>query len=94
MSASSITRMYFRFYGRVQGVGFRYKVSYLASRGRLTGWVENDYDGSVRVELQGPKEEITRVLEALYTDRYIQIEDYTSRTIPPEEEERGFHIRG
>ena len=33
------------FNGRVQGVGFRYKASYIADKYRLTGYVKNEYDG-------------------------------------------------
>ena len=39
------------FYGRVQGVGFRYKLGYLARMYSVTGWARNEYDGSVSTEL-------------------------------------------
>ena len=32
--------------GRVQGVGFRYITSSIASKYHVTGWVRNEYDGS------------------------------------------------
>ena len=38
------------FHGRVQGVGFRYTAKYLARSLGLTGWVENEYDGTVILE--------------------------------------------
>ena len=41
------------FYGRVQGVGFRYKLGYLAQMYSVTGWARNEYDGFVSTELQG-----------------------------------------
>ncbi len=34
------------FHGRVQGVGFRYTAKHLAHSLGLTGWVENEYDGT------------------------------------------------
>ena len=40
------------FYGRVQGVGFRYKLRYLAEKYSVTGWARNEYDGSVSTFLQ------------------------------------------
>ena len=46
------------FYGRVQGVGFRYKLGYLAQMYSVTGWARNEYDGSVSTELQGLEEDI------------------------------------
>jgi acylphosphatase len=39
--------------GRVQGVGFRYWVVRRASGLGLTGWVANEYDGSVRCVAEG-----------------------------------------
>ena len=41
------------FYGRVQGVGFRYTAKYLAQSLQLTGWVKNEWDGTVTMEIQG-----------------------------------------
>ena len=41
------------FHGRVQGVGFRYTAKYLAQSLGLTGWVENEFDGTVVMEIQG-----------------------------------------
>ena len=46
-------RKNFRFYGRVQGVGFRHTALNAASRLGLTGWVRNERDGSVSMEAQG-----------------------------------------
>ncbi len=39
--------------GRVQGVGFRYSAMSTARRLGLTGWVRNEYDGSVAVVCEG-----------------------------------------
>ena len=39
--------------GQVQGVGFRYRARYAAQTLELTGWVENEDDGSVTLEVQG-----------------------------------------
>ena len=41
------------FRGRVQGVGFRYKPKNLAKSMGLTGWVRNEMDGTVTLEIQG-----------------------------------------
>ena len=49
------------FYGRVQGVGFRYKLRYLAEKYSVTGWARNEYDGSVSTELQGLEEDIDKI---------------------------------
>ena len=80
-------------YGRVQGVGFRYKLRYLAEKYSVTGWVRNEYDGSVSTELQGLEEDIDKILQALYNDRYIEIDDIRKRSLPVDEEEYGFGVR-
>ena len=81
------------FYGRVQGVGFRYKLGYLAEKYSVTGWARNEYDGSVSTELQGLEEDIDKILQALYNDRYIEIDNIRRQKIPLNEEERRFGIR-
>ena len=40
-------------HGRVQGVGFRYIASSIAAGCHVTGWVRNQYDGTVEIEVQG-----------------------------------------
>ena len=70
------------FTGRVQGVGFRYKMYYLAQQYGVTGWVRNEYDGSVSAQAQGREEEIDRVIQALSGDRYIEIDHVGRRPYP------------
>ena len=49
--------------GRVQGVGFRYcAVREARSRG-ITGFVKNQYDGSVYIEAEGSQEQLLEFLE-------------------------------
>ena len=52
--ASSVRRLRMRFVGQVQGVGFRWTARMVANELGLTGWVRNEPDGSVSMELQGP----------------------------------------
>lgn len=81
------------FSGRVQGVGFRYKLSHLAEYYGVTGWVRNEYDGTVSAELQGLEEEIDRIIQTLAQDRYIRLEGIARKKMPVCPEERGFRIR-
>lgn len=86
-------RYAFQFWGRVQGVGFRYHASHAADFYSVTGWVRNEYDGSVTMEAQGTKEDIADMVRMLEDDRWIQIEDRTLKELPLEEEERSFRVR-
>lgn len=81
------------FTGRVQGVGFRYKMTYLANSFGLTGWVRNEYDGSVSAELQGLPGELDQIIQRLGQDRYIEIDGISRKKIPVRDDEREFRIR-
>ena len=87
-------RKRFVFSGSVQGVGFRWHARHAAESLRLTGWVRNEYDGSVTMEVQGTEAEIDRMLVMLQQDRYIDIRDMESKAIPVDSEERAFRVRG
>ena len=86
-------RYFYRFTGRVQGVGFRWTARTLADSLGLTGWVSNEWDGSVTMELQGDEERITRMVNALQGGRYIEIENMERKKIWPLEHESSFQVR-
>lgn len=86
-------REYISFKGRVQGVGFRYKLSHLARYYGLTGWVRNEYDGTVSAEMQGTAEEIEQLLQEMNEDRYIRVDRTSRERIPELPDENGFHIK-
>lgn len=46
-------RKHLTFTGRVQGVGFRYRAHSIAASLGLTGYVKNNYNGTVEAEVQG-----------------------------------------
>ena len=81
-------RMSFR--GRVQGVGFRYRARHAAGMYGCTGWVRNEYDGSVTMEIQGTAEAIDTVILAIERGSFILIEDMDAKTIPIDPAERSF----
>lgn len=87
------TRMRYNFMGCVQGVGFRYRAYHTANLFGLTGWVRNDYDGSVTMEIQGDRSSIESLLEKLGQGRYIDIDRIDSKELPVEPSERSFEIR-
>ena len=89
-----IVRKHVRFTGRVQGVNFRYTSSNYANKFGLTGWVRNDYDGSVEMEVQGTPELINRLFETMKNvSSYIVIDKIEQNTIPTISDETDFIIR-
>ncbi len=83
-----------RFHGHVQGVGFRYQAMNAARQLGLTGWVRNEIDGSVTMEVQGPEEAIDRLLLFLKENRWIDIRDMEAETLPLEARESSFKVEG
>ena len=59
--------------GQVQGVGFRYRARYAAQTLDLTGWVQNEDDGSVTLEVQGDPDKFISLFAMIQKSDYIQI---------------------
>jgi acylphosphatase len=85
-------RMSVVFFGDVQGVGFRYTANYAAQRYGLTGWVHNEFDGSVACEVQGEPEGIDRWFQTIQSGRFIQIDRIEKRELTVLEDERSFQV--
>lgn len=68
----AVVRRAWVFSGRVQGVGFRARARGIASRpplaGRVTGWVRNEPDGTVRLEAQGDAGDLEGLLAAVLAE--------------------------
>lgn len=70
-----MVRKHILFSGRVQGVGFRYHSSVLASNCHLSGWVRNLSSGDVEIEVQGTPLDVERFLFLIgKNDSYIRID--------------------
>lgn len=67
-------RRHYLFYGRVQGVGFRFTTYRIALDLGLTGWVCNLPDGSVEACIQGEEKLIDYLVNKLKNDRFIRID--------------------
>ena len=81
-------RRKYLFKGRVQGVGFRFRCFSIANELKLTGFVKNEYDGSVSMEVQGE-----RMIEKLYQQPFIEIEQIHYHLLNIKENEKSFEIR-
>ena len=84
-------RKHIIFTGSVQGVGFRYRARHAAELYGCTGWVRNEYDGSVVMEIQGTEEQIDQVILAVERGTFVRIENMGVKSIPVVEDERGFY---
>ena len=89
----SEVRKHIVFHGRVQGVGFRYTAKYLAQSLGLTGWVANEWDGTVSMEIQGREALINKLLVGLNHGQFITIEWMDTKERPLKEE-HGFKVKG
>ena len=80
-------------YGYVQGVGFRYFARMNAEHFNVTGFVENLYDGSVLLEVEGRDYVVEAFLEAIGKgNRYIDVERMEIKDIPLRDD-RSFKIK-
>ena len=82
-----------QFYGFVQGVGFRYTARHAANMSRLTGYVRNEYDGSVTCEVQGEQDAIDEFIRTLSRGRFIDISYIDKTVMDIIEDERSFDVR-
>jgi len=81
-----MVRKHIRFYGSVQGVGFRYRAKNAAEMYGCTGWVTNEWDGSVTMEIQGEEAQIDQVILAIERGTFVRIENMECKTLPVIEE--------
>ncbi|WP_455500671.1 acylphosphatase [Gemmiger sp.] len=90
----STVRRRWRFTGQVQGVGFRYYARAAALHLGLTGWVANNWDGSVTMEAQGDRDALDALVPTIErTNRWARIEDTEVTDLPVKEHEYGFTER-
>ena len=85
-------RMEFHFYGQVQGVGFRYTAKYTASSLGITGWVMNEWDGTVTMQAQGTKEQLDQLISRLENAVFIQIDRIEKTQIAVDKDEHSFRV--
>lgn len=86
-------RQQFKFKGRVQGVGFRYTANQIALSLGITGFIFNDWDGSVIMEAQGTKIELEQLIKQLNKNIFIEIDSIEKIDMPIDSLEKSFRIR-
>jgi acylphosphatase len=65
-STTTQGRLHAIVHGRVQGVNFRYYTVQAANRLGVTGWVANQWDGTVETVAEGPREKLDQLLAFLH----------------------------
>ena len=91
----SVIRRRWHFTGNVQGVGFRYYARYSALHLGLTGWVANNWDGSVSMEAQGERAALDQLVPMIErSNRWASIDNMTVETLPTEDHEYTFSVKG
>ncbi len=93
MTTRKIIRKKFTFAGSVQGVGFRYRAYHIANELSLTGWVHNEWDGTVTMEVQGEESSIEEMINRIQHRTFNFIDKIESQILLPDETERSFEIR-
>ena len=78
------------FHGWVQGVGFRWRARQAADLYDCTGWVRNEWDGTVSMEIQGTEARINLAITAIRCGRYIHVEHMEFSTLPTVPDETDF----
>lgn len=89
---SGIIRKCMKIYGRVQGVGFRYRAEQAAGLLGVTGWVRNAEDGTVEMEAQGSEAAINKMMTFINGGTYVRIDRIETEIIETEKES-GFGVR-
>lgn len=81
-------------FGRVQGVGYRYFAQDAAEALGISGWVRNNYDGTVEIEAQAEEEWLDQFQDRLRDGPPLaHIANIQKCEMPPVEGESSFEVR-
>ena len=91
--SAAVERRHWHFTGSVQGVGFRYYARAAALHLGLTGWVANNWDGSVTLEAQGTRAALNELVPTIErANRWARIEGVEVTDLPAKDREYGFTV--
>jgi acylphosphatase len=88
-----IVRKKLVFSGTVQGVGFRWHAKNAARELGVTGWVRNEWDDTVVMEVQGTQKQINQMILILKNARYVHIDSIQAEELPLVKDEKEFSVR-
>lgn len=73
--------------GRVQGVGYRYFIQKHANDLALSGWVQNQEDGSVEAEFEGPSNAVEKMIQFCREGpSHAKVEEIKKESVPVKDE--------
>jgi acylphosphatase len=87
-----MTCKHVHYYGRVQGVGFRYTAQGIAARFPVAGYVKNLRDGTVELAAEGEPEQVDAFLAAV-AERMGDCVTRSTVSDEPVAAHKGFQIR-
>lgn len=87
-------RRRYRFFGHVQFVGFRYEAKMTARQLGLTGWAQNQDDGTVIVEIEGETARIDEFLRVMRAVPRFEITELRTEDLPLSRTETAFEVIG
>jgi acylphosphatase len=80
--------------GRVQGVSFRYYTVQEAQRRQVKGWVRNRPDGKVEAVFEGPKNQVSAMVDWCHRGSpAATVDDVEVHWETAEDTFTGFHVR-
>lgn len=92
MSPDQLQRHVVRFDGHVQGVGFRVNCIQQAKGLEVHGWVRNEPDGSVLLDVDGQPSELAELLKRIKQSMALKIQSVDVQTKSSLGRTEGFRI--
>jgi len=92
MDSETTVRYRVRYSGRVQGVGFRMTTVSLADGLNVNGTVRNEHDGTVTLDVEGPKDQLDRLMKRIERAMSNNIQSADVDELPPKGHTDGLRI--
>ncbi len=89
----NLERKVFRYRGDVQGVGFRVNAIQQARGLDVAGFVKNEPDGDVTIDVQGPAAAVKALAERVASTMKLKINETRVDCRDPLPDRQGFRIR-
>jgi acylphosphatase len=93
MGAGEFDRCEVVFRGRVQGVGFRHTTKAIATHYPVTGYVQNQVDGTVLMIAEGRRDDVSRLIQAILAEMSMYATSHTEAWSSGSRAFSGFEIR-